>query len=168
MSAMRSYHRLPIAFSDFCRFCLLNRASRVSDVLTAMLIAKGETTMTMPEIEGITLQAAPPAVNEPRPATKPNTAPRKPRLAPDKAKSGKKTTPAKKGAPAPKAAKQAKPVKAATREGSKAEKVLDLLKRAQGATLADLMKATGWQKHSIRGFLSGTVGKKLGLKLESV
>ncbi len=42
-----------------------------------------------------------------------------------------------------------------------------LLRRRDGATLADLTAATGWQPHSVRGFLSAQVGKKLGLKLAS-
>ena len=45
--------------------------------------------------------------------------------------------------------------------------IIELLRRKEGATLADLTKATGWQPHSVRGFLSAQVGKKLGLKLES-
>ena len=45
--------------------------------------------------------------------------------------------------------------------------IVALLRRKEGATLADLTKATGWQPHSVRGFLSAHVGKKLGLKLES-
>ena len=53
------------------------------------------------------------------------------------------------------------------RDGSKAAKIVDLLKRPDGATLKELMKATGWQAHSVRGFLSGTVGKKMGLKVAS-
>ena len=53
------------------------------------------------------------------------------------------------------------------RRGSKTEKVLDLLKRSGGATLKDIMKAAGWQAHSVRGFLSGTIGKKMGLTVKS-
>jgi hypothetical protein len=47
--------------------------------------------------------------------------------------------------------------------GTKKDLVLALLRRDQGASLDELMTATGWQAHSVRGFLSGTVKKKLGL-----
>jgi hypothetical protein len=53
------------------------------------------------------------------------------------------------------------------RQGSKTAKVLDLLKRSGGATLKEIMKATGWQAHSVRGFLSGTLGKKMKLTVTS-
>jgi hypothetical protein len=65
-----------------------------------------------------------------------------------------------------------KPPTAATnangpRETSKTAIVLALLKREGGATLSELMASTNWQKHSVRGFLSGTIGKKMGLALVS-
>jgi hypothetical protein len=51
--------------------------------------------------------------------------------------------------------------------GSKRERVLQLLRQPDGATLQALMEATGWQAHSIRGFISGSLSKGMGLKIES-
>ncbi|MBN9533297.1 MAG: DUF3489 domain-containing protein [Alphaproteobacteria bacterium] len=50
---------------------------------------------------------------------------------------------------------------------SKLGTLLALLRREEGSTVAEMVKATGWQPHSIRGALSGTVRKKLGLELQS-
>ena len=53
-------------------------------------------------------------------------------------------------------------------KASKKSAVLDLLRSPEGATLGELMTATGWQAHSVRGFLSGTVRKKMGLEPKRV
>jgi hypothetical protein len=84
--------------------------------------------------------------------------PPKPRVAPEKAKTRKKATVAKK---APKRAA------AEARQGTKTAQALNLLRRPNGATLDELMKALSWQAHSVRGFLSGTLGKKMGLAVAS-
>jgi hypothetical protein len=50
---------------------------------------------------------------------------------------------------------------------SKSETIRGLLERRGGASITELSEATGWQTHSVRGFLSGTLRKKLGLTLIS-
>ena len=50
---------------------------------------------------------------------------------------------------------------------TKQERMLTLLSRKEGASIAEMMQATKWQQHSVRGFLAGTVKKKLGFQLTS-
>ena len=74
------------------------------------------------------------------------------------------------GAPAkpkPDKAAKGKPGRHTGGKNTKTARVLALLKQPSGASLKSLMKATGWQAHSIRGFLSGHLGKKLGLRVKS-
>jgi len=109
-------------------------------------------------------------------------------VAPEKAPS-KKGASKKKGAPkGQKTAKGAKPKAAAPKKGakvarkaakparkkeasapraeSKGAKIIDMIGRAKGATLAEIMKATDWQAHSVRGFIS-TAANKHSINIES-
>jgi hypothetical protein len=63
------------------------------------------------------------------------------------------------------------PVKAEELSGervTKRERMLTLLSQPAGASIEEMMQATNWQQHSVRGFLAGTVKKKLGFSLTSV
>jgi len=102
----------------------------------------------------------------PKAAKRPRVAAHRAHVAPVRARSGHKARPAKKANTGRTSARSPrKPT--ATRPGTKTAKVLGLLGRCGGASLKELMKATGWQAHSVRGFLSGAVGKKMGLAVAS-
>jgi Protein of unknown function (DUF3489) len=60
-----------------------------------------------------------------------------------------------------------KPEPLKARKNTKTARILALLQRPNGATLETLMKATGWQAHSVRGFLSGQLRKRMHLRLKS-
>jgi hypothetical protein len=141
----------------FLRISLLSARTGVIHVVT-VITAKGEYMTTLTTEENGAAQAIavaePPKLNKKAPV-----APKGAHVATKKGKAPKKASPAKK---APKGKKAS-----SARDGSKTAKVLDLLKRPDGVTLKELMKATDWQPHSVRGFLSGTVGKKMGLTVTS-
>jgi hypothetical protein len=78
---------------------------------------------------------------------------------------GGKTAPRAQSSKPAKPGKKAAPKNAPPRE-SKGATILQMIGRAKGATLAEIMTAIGWQAHSVRGFLS-TAGKKPGVRIES-
>jgi hypothetical protein len=128
----------------------------VIDVLTAVITAKGESIMTSTPETG-----AFPGTAEERKATKKARAgARSAHIAPGKPKSAKKAKATQKMS---KGAKE----QGAARDGSKAAKIIELLKRPDGATLAEIIKVSDWQAHSVRGFISGTLGKKMRLAVVS-
>ena len=92
--------------------------------------------------------------------------------APEAATATKEASPKKGANRATRGAREAKPRAArkettTPREGSKKQIVLDLLSRRNGAMITEIARATGWQNHSIRGFISGNLTKKMGMVVES-
>src|SRR5712691_10583854 len=116
-------------------------ANRAMNVVTRRLPPKESAEMT-------TSIPQPPKENVPGTATKARVAKPRAPVAPSKGKPARKASRAKKAVPA--------------RRGSKTAKIVDLLKRPDGVTLQELTKATGWQPHSVRGFLSGTTREEEG------
>jgi Protein of unknown function (DUF3489) len=57
--------------------------------------------------------------------------------------------------------------KSPARSATKRDRIIAMLRKSAGATIASLVTATEWQQHSVRGFLAGVVRKKLGLNLVS-
>ena len=140
------------------RICLHFRSTQVIDVIDAVITAKGENMTSIAEETGTAQATA--ATEQPRGPKKASAAKRARNVAPKKAKSAKKATPVKK---APKSAKKA----TGARDGSKTATILEMLKRTGGATAKELLKVTGWQAHSLRDFISGTLGRRLGLTVVS-
>ena len=101
------------------------------------------------------------AAQEPQAPTEPAQAATAPAAAKRKAK------------PKAKPARAAKPAKAAPAEtptprtGTKQLRMIELLSRPEGATVEQIAAATGWQKHTIRGAISGALKKKMGLNVEA-
>jgi hypothetical protein len=94
--------------------------------------------------------------------TSPQALDTKPSRAPKRGQADRPTALVKKAQHATPAQKAAAPER-----GTKTAKILALLKRPGGASLQQLRKATGWQAHSVRGFLSGTLKKRMGLRVTS-
>jgi len=149
---------VPSPAKKICRFTLRFAAIRGIDVMTAVPTAKGE---DMTSISEQTKTA--PASAEPKATKTAHAGARRAHVASKKAKSGKKASSAKKAPKGPKREENGD----SARAGSKAAAILELLKRPGGATSQELMKATGWQPHSVRGFLSGTIRKKMALTVTS-
>jgi hypothetical protein len=89
------------------------------------------------------------------------------KLAPETAKPKGARKPTKKAKPAKKAPRAKKSASKPKTDGTnKKAEVIAMMKRAKGATLAEIMKATGWQPHTVRGFVS-ILGSKGGEKIDS-
>jgi hypothetical protein len=102
-------------------------------------------------------KSSPPEAGSARKATRaPQTRP----VAPKKSKTAKKATQRKRALKTQKDAKTA-------RTGTKKEKLIAMMQRSEGATLAELIRASGWNGNSVRGFISGQLGKKMKVKVTS-
>jgi Protein of unknown function (DUF3489) len=117
-------------------------------------VAATETPQTAPEA-----QEEATAGQEPQAPTRPSQAAKAPAAGKRKAKAAEEPA---------KPAEAASADKPTPRAGTKQALMIDLLKRPEGATVEQIAAATGWQKHTIRGAISGALKKKLGLPIESI
>ena len=137
-------------------------AARIWAAIQNLEPAQGKDT---PETSAEEVPVAEPEPTPEQPATEAMDAQQTPDAAPVEAPAKKKAARVKK-APVAKEATEAKAAKG-TRAGSRTETVLALMKQPGGTTLKAIMVATQWQAHSVRGFISGTLGKKMGLTVVS-
>jgi len=84
------------------------------------------------------------------------------------AKSAAPTKPAPRSKHRNKESAPAGELKPAFRAGTKQALLIDMLRRPAGATVPELVKATRWQAHSVRGAMSGAIKKNLGMTIESM
>ncbi len=131
----------------------------------------GENAATLPpteEPDGSAAEATPPRAKSENLQNTTETAlelaatvgPQAPDVAPRAGKASKKTT--RSGKPA-----TSEPPAKVARQGSKTEQAIAMMKRPGGATLKQLMDTMDWQAHTVRGFVAGTLTKKLGLTVAS-
>jgi hypothetical protein len=125
-----------------------DRKAAVARIFKAIQKLGGEDTAAAPAEAA---PKAPKAAKVAKPAKAPKTAPAK------KAAKAKATKPA----------KASKKPAGTPRADSKKAIVIDMLRTKGGATMAAIMKATDWQTHTVRGFVAGTLTKKMGLTIES-
>ena len=110
---------------------------------------------------------------EPEPAKRPKGAPKRasktPPKAPQAVTGAKKAKAAPTAATPPKAAPRAPAgaTERTPREGTKQATMIAMLQRKNGATIAEIVEATGWQQHTVRGAFAGALKKKLGLNIVS-
>jgi hypothetical protein len=93
---------------------------------------------------------------------------RRPRAATSVAKADSKSGKGKNTSiPAPRAKRAGATKTKKSPQNNKTDKIFSLLRQPNGASLKEIMKATGWQAHSVRGFISGTLRKKMSLAIVS-
>ena len=133
--------------------------------VTGVKSARGAVSRIWDRIQGLGEAATPEAEPaKPKSDSKAKGGAKAAKGAPAKGKPSKKATPAKNAPKAKKAAKAKEP--GIPREGSKQAQVVAMLQRKNGATLVEIMKKMGWQRHTVRGFMAGAM-KKAGYNVES-